>query len=419
MLKEVRIRYFQSHKDTVLTFGPGINIIVGEGNDIGKTALFRAIEWPVTNRPLGNGFVSNFQDGPASVELITDTARVKRIKGPKVNEYVLTAGEFEEEVFTAFGSNPPEEVVDALNILDVNIQKQQALPFLVLDSPGQVAQYIREIAKLDDIDKIITLLKSKARTVNEHLVLQKEALEEIDANLAVLSKIDVKDFELKLEEACKINEDIRDIDIFSQSILSMITDLKEIEAGWITLPENVDEVMADIDAVLKSNEKHTSRVNSLFDLVENLKEIDQKKIVLPKNLETKLIETETALKNNEKNTTRISSLRSLIDNLKSIDQKRIVLPKDLETKLAEVERTKEQYNNIEARISSLRTLLKQLQVADKKIKETEYTEIEVQKQFDELLEQLTICPMCSSKLVDITRKHLLESYKDEKTKETE
>ncbi|HUT06829.1 MAG TPA: hypothetical protein VMW74_09120, partial [Nitrosopumilaceae archaeon] len=81
-------------------------------------------------------------------------------------------------------------------------------------------------------------------------------------------------------------------------------------------------------------------------------------------------------------------------------------------KLTKVEGAKEQYNNTEAKISALSSLVEQLKEMNKKIAQTEINEAENQKQFDELLEQLTTCPMCSSTLVMETKDHLLESYKE-------
>jgi DNA repair exonuclease SbcCD ATPase subunit len=373
MLKEARIHCFQSWEDIVLKFGPGINIIVGEGNDIGKTALLRAIEWPVTNRPLGDGFISNFQDGPATVELITDTADVKRVKGDKVNQYILTAGEFEEEVFTAFGSNPPEVVREALNIQDVNIQKQQALPFLVLDPPGQVAQHIREIAKLDDIDKVIDLLKSKARTTKEQIQVWKDSVEEYDTKLAALAKVDIDYFESMLEKAQKVETDIQEENAIATALSSLVDNLKEIENTWVDFPDTIEETLTDTEAALKSNEEHVSRVNALEVLIKNLRQTEQEEIHLPDNLDSKL---------------------------------------------SKVEDAKVQYNNTVAKISDLSSLIEQLKKLDKAITKTQKEEEENQEAFDALLDQLVECPVCSSKLVDSTREHLLETYKDERTEES-
>lgn len=367
MIKEVRIKCFQSHEDTVLVFGSGINIIVGEGNDIGKTALFRAIRWPIDNRPLGDGFVSNFQDGPASVELITDDAHVKRIKGPKENRYILTSGEFVEEEFKAFGTNPPEPVKDALNFLDVNIQKQLSLPFLVLDSPGQVAQHIRDIANLDDIDKVISLLKSKARMLSDQLAVHNKNVEKIDEELAGISKIDIKRFELLLMLAAEVRLDNQDISTYIQSLSSLITNLCEIENNWIKFPADIEDILEDASCLLSSNEKQSVQIDNLNILIQKLRKIEQQAIVLPADIGGKI----TALNDAEL-----------------------------------------QYNNTVEKIVDLSSLLRQLRRVDERITEIRLKENLKQEQFDDLLEQLVSCPMCSNKLTDKTKEHLLKEYKE-------
>jgi len=55
MIKYLQIQNFQSHKDSLLEFDPGVNVIVGS-SDSGKTAVIRALRWLVWNRPSGDAF---------------------------------------------------------------------------------------------------------------------------------------------------------------------------------------------------------------------------------------------------------------------------------------------------------------------------------------------------------------------------
>ena len=61
MIKSLKIENFQSHKDSYLEFSNGINIISGKSNN-GKTAILRALNWVITNRPQGIAFKSTFSD---------------------------------------------------------------------------------------------------------------------------------------------------------------------------------------------------------------------------------------------------------------------------------------------------------------------------------------------------------------------
>jgi DNA repair exonuclease SbcCD ATPase subunit len=412
MLKEARIFCFQSHEATVLKFGSGINIIVGEGNDIGKTALFRAIEWPITNRPLGDGFISNFQDGSAKVELITEDANVIRTKGPKENKYILTAGEFNEEVFKAFGSNPPEPVRDALNFLDVNIQKQLSLPFLVLDSPGQIAQHIRDIANLDDIDKVINLLKSKARTVIDQLAIHNKSLEKTDQELTEISKINIKHFETLLKQTEETKLDAQDISFFIESLSSLTVNLREMENNWIHLPKDVDQIIKDVSTLLVNNKSQAIQIDNLEKLITNLREMENNWIYLPKDVDEIVEDVSTLLVNNKSQAIQIDNLEKLITKIKKLEQQKITLPADLDNILIAVEEAKLQYNNKVREITTLNSLIEQLRKIDERMLKIHQEENEKLEQFNILLEQLASCPKCASKLTDKTKQHLLEEYKE-------
>jgi DNA repair ATPase RecN len=105
-MKNIKIQNFQSHKNTELNLHPNVNIIVGQSSS-GKTAIFRAIEWLNTNRPLGTRFISH---GERKSEVtIDDITGIKTDKG-KTSFTVLGRDTFDS------GSNVPDLVVQSLNL---------------------------------------------------------------------------------------------------------------------------------------------------------------------------------------------------------------------------------------------------------------------------------------------------------------
>ena len=72
MLKKLEITNFQSHPKSSLEFVPGINVIFGTSRN-GKTAIRRALEWVVTNRPSGGRFFSNFAGEKGSTKVLLET----------------------------------------------------------------------------------------------------------------------------------------------------------------------------------------------------------------------------------------------------------------------------------------------------------------------------------------------------------
>ena len=85
MINTIQINDYQSHRKTELNLSPGINVIVGE-NDKGKSAILRALNWLVNNRPLGEGYIYNKLDKKEEKEVrvfVSDEhwniARIKNI----------------------------------------------------------------------------------------------------------------------------------------------------------------------------------------------------------------------------------------------------------------------------------------------------------------------------------------------------
>lgn len=177
MIKQLAIQNFQSHKDTLLEFVPGVNIIVGE-TDSGKSAILRALRWVKDNRPTGNRFQSDW-GGATDVTILTqDGMEIHRSKDGKFNGYKLG-----ELVFSAVKTDVPEEVGKALNIQPVNFKRQGDDHFLIRESPGEVARYFNSVAHLSQIDTSLGNLDSSIRSLKQDLKSNKQEIERLQGNL--------------------------------------------------------------------------------------------------------------------------------------------------------------------------------------------------------------------------------------------
>lgn len=156
MLKSIEVQNFQSHKSTLLNLTEGVNIIVGN-SDSGKTAIIRALNKLIWNRPLGNDFQS-YWGGNTLITVETmegNTVMLEITEGGKVKRYTLNGTDFK-----AFGTDVPEEIKSCLNLSEINLQAQFDRPFLLDSAPGEVATHFNKIAHLDQIDKAIQKVNS-------------------------------------------------------------------------------------------------------------------------------------------------------------------------------------------------------------------------------------------------------------------
>ena len=171
---KIKIKNFQSHKNTELELSEGINVITGISN-CGKSAILKAIYKVIENKPQGNAFLSHFMKPKENMEIEIDfpEGTVIRKKGKSFDGYIVNGKKYE-----ALRTNVPDQVKNLINMLPVNIQKQKEQFFLLDKSPGEVGKYFNKVVGLDEMNTILkksnddvrrnkTLLKNKKREIQE------------------------------------------------------------------------------------------------------------------------------------------------------------------------------------------------------------------------------------------------------------
>lgn len=168
MIKSVLLKNFMSHKDSYLELDPGLNVITGD-NEAGKSNVLRAIDWIVNNRPSGDSMCSHW-GGETMAGVVVDGKLVQRYRLENgQNLYTITHENGEEEELRAFGKGVPAWVQELLNIAPVNMHSQMDGPFLLNQSPADVARYFNEIVNLDVIDKAIKSIAKMLSTDRDDL----------------------------------------------------------------------------------------------------------------------------------------------------------------------------------------------------------------------------------------------------------
>lgn len=165
MINKIILTNFQSHSESELILNPGINAIIGS-SDSGKTAILRALHWAIYNRPSGEAFISHWARD--SKEKQTDTCQVYIEKGKDCIIRYRTPGslngyKINDQTLEAIKTDVPTDVREFFNISEVNLQKQMDAPFLLSESPGEIARFFNRIIKLDEIDACLSAADKKKR----------------------------------------------------------------------------------------------------------------------------------------------------------------------------------------------------------------------------------------------------------------
>ena len=309
-VKKITIANFQSHKRSVLKLAPGVNVIVGP-SDSGKSAIFRALNWCINNKPQGEAFRSHWGGKTSCSIEFSDGSFVQREKD-KEHSYTTVDEDDNEQVFKAFKTDVPEEVKKVLNIDSVNCQMQHDAPYLLSSSSGDVAKVINKIANLSDIDETISnvrkLTLSTSREVQTLTQLQAEYEEQLLAYKDLVKREKaVKTYE-HLDESLKdVSKAIADLQNSIESIEKGAERLKEVE-GFLKCEKQVSKLIKKYEEC----EKLKSDINSLF---RTIQQIEKTKVEIASFSE--LIEVENkvkaVLKKNEKLKETSKQLKTLLN----------------------------------------------------------------------------------------------------------
>lgn len=285
MIKSIDIKDFQSHEETHIDFDPGVNVIIGR-SDSGKTAILRALNWVINNKPSGEAFMRH-DSRETSVTVGLDSGMyVTRQRKGKESLYQL-GNKKDHRDFRAFGQDVPEEIKSNINFGPLNIQRQMDAPFLLSFTPGEVGRLLNEIVRLDHIDSALKKANRLVRDTGIQLRTEERRLEDLIEQGKELSYI--SDLETDLDELEKLNGRIKGIVEKEQSIRSISATIESIDEdlgalAWAPEAEiELDKLDARYQKLVVLQKDHED-IGSMIEAIEDMDTaITAKKDVIEEN----------------------------------------------------------------------------------------------------------------------------------------
>ena len=323
MITKIKARY-ESHPDSEIELDSGLTVLLGT-NDHGKSGFNRALTWVATNTPRGESMIPWTGLKQAWVEIEADGNTVKRQKGPG-NTYTVN-----DVVLKAIGNSVPDEVLNALNIDSLNLQKQVDQYFILQQSPGDVAKQINAMAGIEEsdmaikrtnerireTDKEIKALKSNINSYNTFLDTHQKPVAEAGAILEQMLQEEtyITATRANLTKADVLSQDIRN----SESNLSRFPDYGKAE-GQI---EEIQVMGQDV-------ERSSAFCHDAGVLCHALRDVDLERFdVLDQSSTEDMEELDSEI---GKSLSRLAAMRDMAVSLNSIDLDRFdVLDAETET----------------------------------------------------------------------------------------
>lgn len=308
MIKKITIKNRQCHADTELEFHPFVNAIIGD-SDSGKTSILRNLDWIFNNENSAVRYGSYWarkkkkdkleltDEMSANIEIDEDTTTT-RSRDKDNNTYtLLSAGK--KQLFEAVGLNVPEEITEALNISEVNFQKQRDKAFLIEEGPTEAAKFLNKTVKLDLIGEVLGRGENSRLKLNREINSLEESITEANGKIKGLSWIDDMETRLNtytrrekrlnelretLASLQKAYDDIIEAQIIIDSFPDMtkvevlIDEYNKIEKAKI---ESIEQVTYLEDALCKieahneviNNSPDFDKIELLIDELENLENV--------------------------------------------------------------------------------------------------------------------------------------------------
>lgn len=254
-ISSIQLFNFQSHKESELVLSPGINVITGQ-SDSGKTSIIRALNWIVWNRPSGDEFVNRKAKSCFAEITLGDGTKIARNKEKdgKINYYVVNGQQLK-----AIGQDVPKEVSDALNLSEINIQKQFDAPFLISETPGQVAKALNEISHLEDIDIATSNINSSIKQGKDGIELLQRQNEMLNFQLSSLPDIE------------KLGQKVADIERLDDKEKSLTRELDRLEDAMIEY-EDAQKELTERANLYEAMPSIRSRLEQLSALKQTIKD---------------------------------------------------------------------------------------------------------------------------------------------------
>lgn len=170
MIKRIKLRNFQAHKDTSMELDPGYNVIIGKSGTA-KTSIIRAIRGLFYNA-VKQGHVRLPDSEQLEIECHTLNNKIQRQKGRAINSYILDG-----TVFQDIGTDIPEGVSKALELkaigigdsdeLDIHFSSQLDSPFLLSETDSFKSKFLNRLSGAHIIDQIVKSFNTDIRANNQ------------------------------------------------------------------------------------------------------------------------------------------------------------------------------------------------------------------------------------------------------------
>ncbi|NOR27651.1 MAG: hypothetical protein GQ540_03870 [Lutibacter sp.] len=336
MLKTIKIKNVQNHKNTELILHPNVNIISGSSN-MGKSAIFRAVDIVLNNSP--NRYSRYMPWDLAkkkktkeitNIDLVFEgdegfpdgTVNRQRNKSNTINDYNIPTI---EDSLNSFGHNPPDEVKDFLSLEDYSFRDQEHKYFFINEKSSERARMINRATDLSIIDQTQIEADANIKRIDSKIKISNSNIKDFNKSLLKYENLDkVQVLITKLDDFIKIHNKLED-DLNLCDKISADLNKNNITVHKLSLfIKSEQKLKVNKDKIDKYQmlEQDSNQVNKIISCInENIGRIDKIKTIID-------LEGQSALINS--NLVEFSKLEKKLKNCQTIYDRVKYLSEEME-----------------------------------------------------------------------------------------
>jgi len=191
-LKSIRLKNFQSHKDTFIELSKSFNCVTGSWHS-GKSSLVRALAFLFYND--WHSSYNRFGNEPIEITAtLEDGSVITRIKGENINKVIVNG-----LVFENFGNTLPEEVSNLLGIVPLqvdvdqqvflNVSQQDDGLFLLSERGPYRAKTLNKVFGVSLVDTALRNLSRDKKQCMGEIQEKKERIKQLSKELEPFSML--------------------------------------------------------------------------------------------------------------------------------------------------------------------------------------------------------------------------------------
>ena len=432
MIRQICVKNFESHNDSVIDLCEGFNVIRGTSN-AGKSALLRALALAAYGEWAGGENKKENKHGPVkvgakscNVKVITDKGSVEVEKGSGINKWLLVNDITKKKnELNSPGTKLPQEVFDIIGFgvqnvggvkLKFNWASQRDKHFLLDEidgektSPSLVAAVIDEVAGLSGGEDLIRLLVTEKgrceRSFNEVLdeknKIQEELrkFEDVEDEKKLLGNVDdlLKSNEKKMKFVDEAKSLLEESDNLTEKIdeaKNKLSNLAFDEGRVVKTLKDVDRLVNEVSSLASLSEK-----NKLLD--SKISFVEEKSLSL--NNQEKLEElTSLVCLSKEKSADLVEFNERVVKNESLIRELNKNKPNDVSSCVNVLKKLEDDTSDVKSMTFVLNKIIKNkshLDLVTMKHQEANVECDNVLKEYDILLKDIDVCPLCGSMMTE-------------------